>query len=728
MLKFSLIVPNTRYNSAHLWSVLPSRGLLSLAACLKQNGFEVGYIDADFLNLSNDDVLSRIDTFGADVVGITMNTFQAKTGMDLAKTIRRKNADLRIVVGGPHPSALRGQLLEDCPEIDISCVGEGEDTIVDIAKELQADGDISIIKGISYRRNGALYDNPDQELIKDLDKIPFPAYELAGDLKCYPGAQPVLKIPSMHIMASRGCPYKCIFCTKSVWGNKVRFRKPEKIIDEVEFLHNKFGINEVFFQDDTMNVNRKWFFNVCDEIIARKLNSSMAFKTPFRVNNRLIDEELLEKAREAGFWMIFYGVESGNQKVLDTIKKGTTIAEIERAFELTHKAGIKTIAAFMVGNLGDTEETIQDSVELAKRIKPEVSGFSIATPLPGTEFYEIAKEHGWIQSDDFSEWSQFTAVSRNADLTAEEITNLRDFADKQVREYLAKKEGGFVMSWLSPQFKNKVKAMPLIGPLSLLLWRAIKRATSRESSTNLLSSDTDDIVADDIMMVDTEPYIDQQNRSAQLLAKDDLLYLEFENLFMRSEESRKTKAKYMEYVCRAYKLSNKATYFLDVGCGRGEFLELLDTAKIPAKGLEVNKIEYKALAKKGFNVHLENCNTFLEKIENNSLIGISAFQVIEHFDPDYLKNFIKRAYDKIAVNGVLILETVNPKCSFALSNFFLDFTHIRPYPPETIKFLVEWYGFKHIRLIYSLPCPKEFRIRNIKECNYYGYGVVAWKK
>jgi O-antigen chain-terminating methyltransferase len=272
-------------------------------------------------------------------------------------------------------------------------------------------------------------------------------------------------------------------------------------------------------------------------------------------------------------------------------------------------------------------------------------------------------------------------------------------------------------------------SVPILGPLFLLLRSVIKRAANLESSRFPSSPDTDDILTEDILIVDAEPYIGQQSHSVQPPAQNDLFYLRFENRFRGSEEAIKSKqAKYIEYVCRAYKLSNKSEYFLDIGCGRGEFLELLDAAEVPHKGLETNKIEYEALVKKVSNVRLGDCNSFLKNIQDNSLIGISVFQVIEHFDSDYLQRFIKLSYEKIAVNGVLILETVNPKCNIALSNFFLDITHVRPYPPETIKFLLEWNGFKDIRIIYSSPCSEEFRIRNIKECNYMDYGVIAWKR
>lgn len=434
MPRFSLIVPNTRYRDNYLWSKLPSRGLLSLAAVLQKDGYPVQYIDADIDNMTELEIIAKITEYNSDIVGITMNTFQSHAGLSLAYFLKSIHPDIKIIVGGPHPSALGKQMLLDHPCIDIICLGEGEEMIVELAEALKYGIFIGSIPGICYRFSGRCIENDRRQFIDYLDYLPFPAYELSGKLTRYPGAQPVLKSPSMHIMASRGCPYSCTFCTKSVWGRRVRFRSVGNIVNEIEMLHYKFGINEIFFQDDTMNLDRVWFFAICDEIIKRELNH-LSYKAPFRVNKNLVDEGLLSKAKEAGFWMIFYGVESGSQEVLNTIEKGTTVAEIERAFRLTHNAGILTIAAFMVGNIGDTRETVQESVELAKRIRPDVFGFSIATPLPGTRFYDIAKAKGWILNEDFSQYSQFTAVSRNEALTASDITELRNRADKEVRQY-----------------------------------------------------------------------------------------------------------------------------------------------------------------------------------------------------------------------------------------------------------------------------------------------------
>jgi len=476
-MRFALIVPNTRRRRRRLWSMLPSRGLLSLAAVLRERGHHVAYIDADFEDLSEAGVLRHVSASGADVVGVTMNTFQAARGAALVAAIRRRRRGIVTVVGGPHPSAMAAELLTNSPAIDVVCRGEGERTIVELADALEAGRPIDDVLGVSFRRGGELHHNDDRPPIEDLDALPLPAYDLIGDLHLYPGVAPVRQQPSMHVLASRGCPFQCVYCNKSVWGSRVRFREPTRVVDEIELLHTRHGIREIYFQDDTMNLRRGWFLTLCEELVARGLNTCMVFKAAFRVNQRLLDAALLERAREAGFWCIFYGVESGSQRVLDRIKKATTVEEIRRAFALTHTAGLKTIAAFMVGNLGETEETVAASVALAKELRPFHCGFSIATPLPGTEFYRIAQARGWLGSCDYRDWSTLAAVTRNERLSAAAIERLRDRADRETRTYLSPqpREG----LGLRRRLKRMVLRVPVIGPVALEIRDRLIRAEFR---------------------------------------------------------------------------------------------------------------------------------------------------------------------------------------------------------------------------------------------------------
>jgi len=202
----------------------------------------------------------------------------------------------------------------------------------------------------------------------------------------------------------------------------------------------------------------------------------------------------------------------------------------------------------------------------------------------------------------------------------------------------------------------------------------------------------------------------------------------FENTFRGEEKAIQDKQKpYIKYANDALKAC-QIGYFLDIGCGRGEFLKLLKSANIPAKGLEINKYRFRQLKNQGLDIVHEDANSFLKTAENNSLIGISAFQVIEHLTIDYLRRFINLAYKKLQANGVIIIETLNSKNVLSLSSFHLDFTHTKLYPPETITFVLQYFGFIDISLIYLSPSPKDFRTNNYPEFNYREYAIIGWKK
>lgn len=205
----------------------------------------------------------------------------------------------------------------------------------------------------------------------------------------------------------------------------------------------------------------------------------------------------------------------------------------------------------------------------------------------------------------------------------------------------------------------------------------------------------------------------------------DSFYMHFENVFRGNEilisERQKT---YLKYI---YPLKFNSKYFLDIGCGRGEFLKLLIETGINAKGIEINKIEYEMLTAQGLNVNLEDAITYLSSIEDDSLTGVSAFQIIEHLTFQEFERFIELCYRKVFNNGIIIIETINPKCSLALSNFYIDPTHIRPYPFELSKFMLEWYGFKDIIVIFSSPCRKRQK-NSINQQNYMDYSVIGYKR
>ena len=393
----------------------PAGALLLLGTMLQNKGHEVKITHMAAGKLELPELKNILVSFKPEIVGITMNTFQTRSAREVSDLVKETSKTALVVTGGPHPSALKTEIFGHFPNIDVVVVGEGEHTFMEIAEGK----DLKDIKGICY----AGRENPARGFSADLDHIPLPNLDLV-DINDFSGSDPVGGYPSMFIMASRGCPYQCCFCNKSIWGSKVRFRKPELIVQEIEWLHNKYGIREIFFQDDTFNMKREWAEKIFNLIIEKKLNKNIVYKTPFRANEKLVDEKLLRLAKAAGFWLIFYGVENGNQKMLDSMGKGLTIEEIKRAFKLTHEAGIETIGSFIIGMPGETEETVNDSIKLWEEITPYVTGCVTAIPFPNTEFDKIVTKAGHKLISDYSQFSVNKIIVRTEALDEHKIRSL----------------------------------------------------------------------------------------------------------------------------------------------------------------------------------------------------------------------------------------------------------------------------------------------------------------
>lgn len=364
-----MLLINPSYNFPVKREMYPSGALLLLGTMAEQRGHEVRLIHMVADGLDVPGVVEQVKEWQPDVVGITVSTFQVKVTRELTQEIKRAKEKTFIVIGGPHPSSIGVADAERyfAPHVDKVICGEGEFAFLEV------------LEGSNIERPA------------NLDYVPTPDLSLVG-LKAFSGAYPLGDTPAMFMMASRGCPGRCTFCNKAIFGNKVRYRPPDNILNELEYLAGR-GIREVFFQDDTFNLNRGWCEEILRGIIRRGLNSAMRFRAPFRADKQLVDIDLLKLAKAAGFWLIFYGVESGNQGMLNRMHKGLTLEEIERAFRLTHGAGIKTEASFILGLPGETPETIGQTIAFYGKLRPFWAGFSLAIPFPGTVLYEEVKDN-----------------------------------------------------------------------------------------------------------------------------------------------------------------------------------------------------------------------------------------------------------------------------------------------------------------------------------------------
>jgi len=375
----------------------PPLGLASLAAVLEKNGHQIEILDANALQLSEYDVVKKVDS--ADIIGITAMTPIINSTIQIAKGIKQNNPDSIIILGGPHATILPEEILNNVPEIDIIVKGEGEETIVELYNALKRGEGIENVHGIVYRDHGIIKSTPPRPPIMDLDSLPFLAYHLLP-LKKYKLHPPRgRKYPFMAMLTSRGCPYNCIFCSKSVFGRKFRCQSPERIVNEIVYLKERFKVKEIAFYDDVFTLNKKRTIQFIKELKERNLDIIWTCET--RVN--LVTEELLKEMKKTGCYMIAYGIESGNQMILNNLRKKITIEQIKSAIEATHKVGIQSVGYFMLGSPGETPETIRQTIDFAKSLPLDFAQFSITIPYPGTDLHNIYLNSGNknVKWDDF---------------------------------------------------------------------------------------------------------------------------------------------------------------------------------------------------------------------------------------------------------------------------------------------------------------------------------------
>jgi len=415
MIKKSVLLINPLKNTlAEGYEAYPSGALVLIGTMLHNRGHRVRIVHMLADGIGIREIGRTVAQFEPDVVGITMGTFQTKCAREVARVVKGVNERILVVVGGPHPSALKQKIFRDFPHVDVVIPGEGEHAFLEIVEGR----DLAGIRGIFCPGRT----HTPRPLAEDLDYVPLPNLDLVGFRKRkFLGLDPVGALPSMHIMGTRGCPFQCIFCNKSVWGTTVRVRRPERIVEEIRWLRTEYGVREVYFLDDTFNLDRKWAEEIFHGIIDGGLHRGMRYKATFRANERFLDAEFLALAKEAGVWLVLYGAENGNQAMLDRMKKGITIGELKRAFDLTHRAGLKTTGSFIIGLPGETPETIGETLELQKTLRPFTTGISPAIPFPGTEFEREVSSKGHLLSADYDEYAPGNVVIRTDDLSKDQI-------------------------------------------------------------------------------------------------------------------------------------------------------------------------------------------------------------------------------------------------------------------------------------------------------------------
>jgi radical SAM superfamily enzyme YgiQ (UPF0313 family) len=385
-------------------SGLAPLGLASMAAVLEQHDVAVEILDAHAQGLSLGKVRKFLQRVKPDVVGVTFTTESRGPGFRFIRAARQALPRAWIVAGGPHVTFAAQDTLGHVAELDAVCRGEGEYTLRDAVAALERGTGFKDVAGISYRQDNRVIHNPPRPFIQDLDTLPLPARHLL-DMKLY--ERFVIDLPGRgptrftNLMSSRGCPIGCCFCSASaMWGQRFRARSPRKVVEEIETVVAKHGVEGVWFFDDSFAMNRSRVHAICDLLLQTKLD------VPWLCDARVdtVDEPLLARMKEAGCHGISFGVETGSERILgQVLGKHITLERVRQVKAWCEKVGLRPRWLFMVGLPTETLEEARLTLDLMEELSGD-SSLGVLKVYPGTRLEQLAREKG-ILPDDFT-WTR----------------------------------------------------------------------------------------------------------------------------------------------------------------------------------------------------------------------------------------------------------------------------------------------------------------------------------
>ncbi len=389
----------------------PSSALLSLGTLLKHERVEVEILDLLSARYAPEKIAQRLSRFQPEVIGITSVTMNFPVAVEILSFCKRMAPACATIIGGPHATFTAEDTLRQYPAVDVVVRGEGEETIRELLPALRERKKLENVLGVTFRENGNIRRTEDRPLIPDLDSLPLP------DRTLFPLSRYLAMRVPVSILSSRGCPMDCSFCVGyRMTGRRGRFRNPFRVVEEIESARS-LGFQEVCIDDDLFTRNRVHVFTICDEIIRRGWKMNLYIFA--RVDT--VDSVLLRKLREAGCKMICFGLESGNQNILDQARKRTTLEKARQAVELCKDVGISPFGSFILGLPGETRETMEETASFAQSLGIPY-GFHLLSPFPGTRIRERASEFGIkILTNDWSLYDADHAVTETEGISAAEV-------------------------------------------------------------------------------------------------------------------------------------------------------------------------------------------------------------------------------------------------------------------------------------------------------------------
>jgi radical SAM superfamily enzyme YgiQ (UPF0313 family) len=382
-------------------TLCPPLGLLYIAALIRKHNHTVDVVDVPALKWSVQNIVDFVLSSNPDVIGISAMTINIVNAMKIAQNLKDNNITSPIILGGPHITAVPAETLMTCASFDYGVIGEGEFTFLELIENIQNTQSLNQIQGIAWRdASGEIIVNPPRPFMYDLDILPLPAWDL---LPNFPDAYPqnsleTKRLPAASIITSRGCPHKCTFCDRSVFGSRVRSHGAEYTLNMIRHLRDNYSIKDLMILDDNFLLDKEKLFTICDTII----DENMDLKWYCLSHVKFMTEDRLKKIKEAGCWIMEVGIESGCERILRLLNRNTPKAEIAAAIKRAKKTGIRVKGNFIFGLPTETRESLEETIKFATDIDISLFQQGFLTIWPGCELARNAVEYGNVETD----WSK----------------------------------------------------------------------------------------------------------------------------------------------------------------------------------------------------------------------------------------------------------------------------------------------------------------------------------
>lgn len=405
-------------------AVWPPISLALCAALLEKKGLTVKLSDCIVEKINPAGLAKKIKAFKPNLVVINTSTPSVVSDLSICDLIKKINPKVKTAVFGIHVTALPEESFGYAKGLDVVVRGEPEETVLALAERIAERRSLIGLLGVTWRNGRKIVRNPARPWIRNLDQLPFPAWHLI-DKNNY--QMPFTKRPFFLVATGRGCPYQCLFCAdKTYYGQKLRLRSPKRIVDELEHNQKTYGVSDFLFWTESFTINNQFALGVCDEIIRRELKVCWVCNS--RVDN--VSLKLLKRFKQAGCQMIGYGVESGNQEILNRVRKGTTLEQARKAVALAKKAELEVTGHCILGLPGETEESVEQTEKFVRDLGLDFVQFYCAVPFPGSDLYDLAQKEGWVISNDWARYEQNFSVLSYPGLSATQVMDLRRQAYK----------------------------------------------------------------------------------------------------------------------------------------------------------------------------------------------------------------------------------------------------------------------------------------------------------